>query len=167
MEGGNTDRGAVQSRSPEPTVAVIDSQSVKTMESGGPRGHDAGKKIKGRKRQIAGDAEGFPIAVHVHTVDFQDRDGATEVILDMLEGAPTVAKLFADGRYQGPKLRGVLKDRAVADMIKIAGKPSPSFTGDGLLREVLPGWADTAAWQKTSNGRLKSPLLGRNWPLVA
>ena len=107
----------------EPTVAVTDSQSIKTAESGGPCGYDADKKIKGRKRHIAEGTEGFPITIHVHTADIQDRDGAPEVILDMLEGTPTVTKRVADDGYHVPKLRGVLKDRAVANLIEVVGKP--------------------------------------------
>ncbi len=53
-------------RAASPTAGVIDSQPVKTTESGGPRGFDAGKCIKGRKNHIVTDTQGNLVGLIVH-----------------------------------------------------------------------------------------------------
>jgi transposase len=87
---------------------VIDSQSVKTTESGGACGYDAGKKIKGRKRHILTDTQGFILAAIVHAADIQDRDGAPAVLAEARYRFPFMRHVFADGGYAGEKLRGAL-----------------------------------------------------------
>jgi len=62
-------------RQSSPTGAVIDSQSVKTTEAGGPRGYDAGKKINGRKRHALVDTDGRGLVLEPHPASIQDRDG--------------------------------------------------------------------------------------------
>jgi transposase len=90
-----------EGKSAMPTVAIVDSQSVKTTEAAGPRGYDAGKKIKGRKRHIAVDTLGLPIKCQVTPADVQDRQALPALLKAVSRKSPWVKLVFVDGGYSG------------------------------------------------------------------
>src|SRR4029079_7151060 len=88
-------------RKKSPSLAIIDTQSVKTTEQGGPRGKDPHKMISGRKRHLLVDTLGLLLMVVVHSAGIQDRDGA-KLVLEKIKGRfPRLKKILADGIYNG------------------------------------------------------------------
>jgi putative transposase len=82
-----------------PTVAIVDSQSVRTAEGGSNRGYDAGKKITGRKRHLAVDTLGLVLAVVVHAASWQDQDGACWVLDKLNATFRRLKVIFGDAAY--------------------------------------------------------------------
>jgi putative transposase len=97
---------AADGRDPEPTAAVIDSQSVRAADTvpKATRGWDAAKKVNGRKRHIAVDTTGLLLAVVITAACVQDRDAARPLLWNLRRACRHVRLVWADAGYAAGKL---------------------------------------------------------------
>jgi len=85
-----------QGRNPQPSVCVIESQSVKATSVGGVRGYDGAKKLSGRKRHLLTDVLGLVLRATVHTAEMQDRAAVSVVLENVAEQFPRLELVWAD-----------------------------------------------------------------------
>jgi transposase len=98
-------------RNPEPSAAILDSQSVKSDGHGGEVGFDAGKKIKGRKRHLVVDVMGMILGVLVTPASCPEREGGQQVLQRMNGWFPRLRKLWVDGGYTGESFEDWVKEK--------------------------------------------------------
>ncbi|MFI5806021.1 IS5 family transposase [Streptomyces sp. NPDC051561] len=119
-------------RDPEPTAAVIDSQSVKAdaVVGASSRGYDGGKKINGRRRHLICDTLGLLLMIHVSAGDVTDRQAATNMLPALAGRFPTITKVWADGGYTGTLITWAL---AVLHLVLTVIKRSGDTSGFVVL----------------------------------
>lgn len=120
-------------RAKSPTIAVIDSQSVRSALPQSQKGIDGHKRIKGIKRQIVVDSQGLPLAISTTTANVHDSKGAPEVLRILAELYPTISLVKADNGYQGSlkaiidqpiniELRCVKSNFGTSDFVPLEGR---------------------------------------------
>jgi transposase len=89
-------------RAPEPSLLIVDSQSVKLspmiFED---RGIDGNKKVNGRKRQILVDVIGRIWVADVHAAHHHDSPGGLTLLERLPQNLTRLEKIMGDKSYRG------------------------------------------------------------------
>ena len=100
-------------RKRRPTAVIIDTQSVKTGPQRGPRGYDAGKKVKGRKRVLMVDTEGDPLGVRAVPAAVHEHRPLRALAPD-LAAHPTLRLAWLDRGFAGEEPEAFLNRHGIA-----------------------------------------------------
>lgn len=93
------------SKDAHPSAAIMDSQSVKTVEeSARIRGFDTHKHVKGRRRHLLVDMLGLPLSVCVTPADLHDTQDARRLLAGLKYFVPQLETIWADAAYCGQEL---------------------------------------------------------------
>jgi putative transposase len=126
-------------RDPQPSAAIVDSQSIKTTGEGAEqRVYDGAKKVKGRKRHLVVDMQALVLKARLHSAEVQDREGI-KLLLEISAGERLPQRLshvWMDAGYTGEGKGADWVQKVLgwtAEIVRHPPKPVP----DGVMRRWM------------------------------
>jgi transposase len=114
-----------QGRAAEPSACIMDSQIVKAHDTVSKKtsGYHGGKKITGRGRHLAVDAEGWLLALVVTAASVSDKAGAKLLLIKLFNAFSTLRIMWADSGYDGAPLARFARTAAIT--VEVVRRTAP------------------------------------------
>ena len=111
----------------EPSMGILDSQSTKWGNNKAPNNIDGNKKVKGIKRHVVVDKNGFLIAVMITVANIHDSKAASLLMQTLKNLCSSVKTIIADGGYRGQLAENIRDAFGYVLQVVISGYKKQGF----------------------------------------
>ena len=159
---------AKQDREPEPTTALLDSQSAVSGPQAGPRGVDGNKKVRGIKRHVLTCSLGFVLAVLVTAANVHDTQPVAALLALAAQGGWTIERVKVDGIYIGPRMAQAATDHGVDVQVTTRDANVKGFKPLPLRWRIEATFGTLAnRWRRLTRNLEQSPAAAEDGVTIA
>ena len=152
-----------EGRAKDPSLGIVDSQSVKSTASGGPVGFDAGKRVKGRKRHVVVDILGLLLVVIVTAASVSDQAMIPKLAVQAKAASPRLQKLIGDDHYRGPKAEEAARVSGVSVEVRPPRVGRVGFEPIPIRWHVEQSFGWMNHWRELSKEYTRNPRSSEAW----